>query len=173
MSVINLDEVGTLCLPRCLSLSPNLVLNDPFPLFSRPIFYRLDHAQYGGLFMQMSVGWHGGKCEQSQTECRLQHTVEETCQSNKEPRNKREHASLDPFPASSLFFYLHSWDRFDTLLPLWAAKVRKSIMCSIAQQKKGPAYGSSSPCIPGSLTEVKLAYRRSPCKISVQIETCK
>lgn len=60
MSVINLDEVGTLCLPSCLSLSPNLVLNDPFPLFSQPIFYSLDHIQYGWVFMQMSGGWGRG-----------------------------------------------------------------------------------------------------------------
>lgn len=76
MSVINLDEVGTLCLPSCLSLSPNLVLNDPFPLFSRPIFYPLDHIQYGCFFMQMSGRWSGGNWEQSDTNCLPPHTVE-------------------------------------------------------------------------------------------------
>lgn len=73
MSVINLDEVGTLCLPSCLLLSPNLVLNDPFPLFSQPIFYPLDHVQYGWFFMQMSVGRSRGDCE---TDCLLPCTVE-------------------------------------------------------------------------------------------------
>lgn len=65
MSVINLDEVGTLCLPSCLCLSPNLVLNDPFPLFYQPIFYSLDHAQYGWFFMQMRSGWNLCNCELS------------------------------------------------------------------------------------------------------------
>ncbi len=59
MSVINLDEVATLCLPGCLFLSPNLVLNDPFPLFSQPIFYPLDRPQYGRFFMQMAGGRSG------------------------------------------------------------------------------------------------------------------
>lgn len=76
MSVINLDEVGTLCLPSCLSLSPNLVLNDPFPLFSQPIFYPLDHVQYGGFFMQMSGGWEQGQLPQLIVCCHLQ---QETC----------------------------------------------------------------------------------------------
>lgn len=41
MSLINLDEVAAAWLS--LSPSPNLLLNDPFPLFSQPIFYPLDH----------------------------------------------------------------------------------------------------------------------------------
>lgn len=45
-----------------ISLSPNLVLNDPFPLFYQPIFYPLDHVQYGCFFMQMSE-WNGGICK--------------------------------------------------------------------------------------------------------------
>lgn len=41
MSLINLDEVAAAWLS--LLPSPNLLLNDPFPLFSQPIFYPLDH----------------------------------------------------------------------------------------------------------------------------------
>lgn len=98
MSVINLDEVGTLCLPSCLSLSPNLVVNDPFPLFSQPIFYPLDHVQYGCFFMQMSGGWSGGgNCEQSETDCLPPCTVEKLRLQQK-LGNKRERCSLVYIP---------------------------------------------------------------------------
>lgn len=150
-----------------LLLSPNLVLNDPFPLFSQPIFYRLDHAQYGGLFMQMSAGSHGGKCEQSETECLLQHTVGKTCQSNKEPRNKREHASLDLFPAYFLPAQLRQIWHFVTTVSCKSQKKYHVFNSTATQQKIGPGYDWSSPCIPGSLTVVTLAYSRSPCTTTV------
>lgn len=63
-------------------LSPNLVLNDPFPLFSRPIFYRLDQAQYGGaLYADERRGGKSSAREQpSPNFCRHRRR---TCQSGK------------------------------------------------------------------------------------------
>lgn len=103
MSVINLDEVGTLCLPSCLSLSPNLVVNDPFPLFSQPIFYPLDHVQYGCFFMQMSGGWSGGATANNQKLIACRRVQWKNCDCNRNWGTKERDVHWYTFPTLLLF----------------------------------------------------------------------
>ncbi len=154
MSVINLDEVGTLCLPSCLFLSPNLVLNDPFPLFSLPIFYPLDHAQYGWFFMQMSREWNSGSNWLSAAiySRKLAHVAENWW--------TKENTFLGIF--SHLGFSSHWWHIFDILPTLWVTKGRKKYHVfnnASTWYKIAPTVNATSPCIPGSLTEPMLAKR--------------
>lgn len=147
MSVINLDEVGTLCLPSCLCLSPNLVLNDPFPLFYQPIFYPLDHVQYGWFFMQMSGGWNGGQSRAAPaTDCLLPYTAETFDKGTAE-----QYLSFSFFPRDILSLFLPP--------PSQVAQICKSqrelltINATATWCKIAPTLSATSSFFPGCLTD--------------------
>lgn len=86
-----------------------------------------------------------------------------TCQCNRELRNKREHVSLDMFPAYFLPSQVRQIWHFVTAVSCKSQKKYHVFNNTATSQK-------TSPCIPGSLTERRLAYSRGQYKNSIYIE---
>lgn len=109
MSVINLDEVGTLCLPSCLTLRlPTWCLMTLSLCFLSPFFtFQITLNMVSSLCKRVADGAGAAANNQKPNAC-CHIQWKKMCWCNGELRNKREHVSLDMFPA---YFFTHTGGR--------------------------------------------------------------
>lgn len=160
MSVINLDEVGTLCLPRCLSLRlPTWCLMTLSLCFLSPFFtFQIMLNMVSSLCRWVADGAGAtannprlDACRRAQW--RKEERKKKVCRCNAELWNKREHISFGYAPS---LFFTHTGGR-DSIF---------CYHCELQKSEKVPCAQSHSYIAENSTgSQVSFTMHHAPCKL--------